>query len=82
MSFAASLAIAAISISLLRGSPAIDAANPIRIQQDAIRYYDQRGEHFLRDLGAADLPALEAALDPVLLRRARHVVTENARVDA
>ncbi len=36
----------------------------------------------LRDLAAADLPALERALDPVLFRRARHVVTENARVDA
>jgi galactokinase len=36
----------------------------------------------LRDLSAADLPALERALDPVLFRRARHVVSENARVDA
>ena len=36
----------------------------------------------LRDLAPADLPALERALDPVLFRRARHVVTENARVDA
>jgi galactokinase len=36
----------------------------------------------LRDLGPAALPALERALDPLLLRRARHVITENARVDA
>lgn len=36
----------------------------------------------LRDLSEADLPALEAALDPVSLRRVRHVVSENARVDA
>jgi galactokinase len=35
----------------------------------------------LRDLGADDLPSLERALEPRLLRRARHVVTENARVD-
>jgi galactokinase len=36
----------------------------------------------LRDLGPADLPALAAALEPRLLRRARHVIRENARVDA
>jgi galactokinase len=36
----------------------------------------------LRDLGPGDLPALEKALAPPLLRRARHVITENARVDA
>jgi galactokinase len=36
----------------------------------------------LRDLGPGDLPALERALDPVLFRRARHVLTENPRVDA
>jgi galactokinase len=36
----------------------------------------------LRDLALGDLPALERVLDPVLFRRARHVVTENARVDA
>jgi len=40
------------------------------------------GATMLRDLGPADLPALEAALDPMLLRRARHVIGENARVDA
>lgn len=33
----------------------------------------------LRDLDAATLAAGEAALDPVAFRRARHVVTENAR---
>jgi len=36
----------------------------------------------LRDLSPADLPALERVLEPPLLRRARHVVTENERVDA
>jgi galactokinase len=36
----------------------------------------------LRDLGPADLPALERALDPALFRRARHVIRENVRVDA
>ncbi len=36
----------------------------------------------LRDLTPAELPALEGVLEPLLLRRARHVVTENARVDA
>ncbi len=36
----------------------------------------------LRDFGPADLPALERALEPLPFRRARHVVTENARVDA
>lgn len=40
------------------------------------------GTTMLRDLEVADLPALEVALEPVLLRRARHVLTENARVDA
>jgi galactokinase len=40
------------------------------------------GATMLRDLGLSDLPSLEAALDPVLLRRARHVLTENARVDS
>jgi galactokinase len=36
----------------------------------------------LRALAPGDLPELEAALEPGLLRRLRHVVTENARVDA
>jgi galactokinase len=36
----------------------------------------------LRDLTAADLPALERALSELVFRRARHVITENARVDA
>jgi galactokinase len=36
----------------------------------------------LRDLSEKHLPALERALEPRLFRRARHVVTENARVDA
>jgi len=36
----------------------------------------------LRDLAPEDLPALETLLEPRLLRRARHVLTENPRVDA
>ena len=36
----------------------------------------------LRDLSPRDLPALARVLEPLLLRRARHVVTENERVDA
>jgi galactokinase len=40
------------------------------------------GARALRDLAPRDLPALERALEPVLFRRARHVVTENERVDA
>jgi len=40
------------------------------------------GARALRDLSPADLPALARALEPVPLRRARHVITENARVDA
>jgi galactokinase len=40
------------------------------------------GARALRDLGPADLPALEAALPERLFRRARHVIRENARVDA
>jgi galactokinase len=39
-----------------------------------------RGASALRDLAPADLPALERVLDPLLYRRARHVVRENARV--
>lgn len=35
----------------------------------------------LRDLAVEDLPALERALPPLLLRRARHVIRENRRVD-
>lgn len=40
------------------------------------------GATALRDLRPEHLPRLEAALDPVLFRRTRHVVTENARVEA
>jgi galactokinase len=36
----------------------------------------------LRDLDPADLPALERALDPLSFRRARHVISENRRVEA
>ncbi|MBW2229551.1 MAG: galactokinase [Deltaproteobacteria bacterium] len=39
------------------------------------------GDRTLRDLTPQLLPALERDLEPVLFRRARHVVTENARVD-
>jgi galactokinase len=38
------------------------------------------GARALRDLAPADLPALERGLEPLLFRRARHVITENARV--
>jgi galactokinase len=40
------------------------------------------GARALRDLAGGDLPALAEVLPPRLLRRVRHVVTENARVDA
>jgi galactokinase len=40
------------------------------------------GARALRDLGAQHLPALERALEPPLLGRARHVIRENERVDA
>jgi galactokinase len=40
------------------------------------------GARVLRDLSPGDLPALERTVDPVLFRRARHVILENARVDA
>jgi galactokinase len=47
---------------------------------------EQAARHFglpaLRDLDLATLEARAAELDPVVLRRARHVVTENARVAA
>jgi galactokinase len=36
----------------------------------------------LRDLGIADLPRAEAVLDAETFRRVRHVVTEDARVEA
>jgi galactokinase len=39
-----------------------------------------RDARALRDLGPADLPALARVLPPPLLRRTRHVVTENERV--
>jgi galactokinase len=38
------------------------------------------GARALRDLSERDLPALERVLEPLLLRRARHVILENARV--
>jgi galactokinase len=40
------------------------------------------GASALRDLGPDDLPALSRALPEPLLRRARHVISENMRVDA
>jgi galactokinase len=40
------------------------------------------GLRSLRDLRLTDLAALEAVVDPEVFRRARHVVHENARVDA
>jgi galactokinase len=41
-----------------------------------------RGATALRDLGPERLESLERALPPRLLRRARHVILENERVDA
>jgi galactokinase len=40
------------------------------------------GGSALRDLSPERLPDLEVQLEPVLFRRARHVVTENQRVEA
>ena len=42
----------------------------------AARYFNQRS---LRDVSLAHLVAAESALEPLLFRRARHVLTENAR---
>ena len=42
----------------------------------------QLGVPALRDFAPADLPWMEGLLDPETFRRARHVVTENARVFA
>jgi len=41
----------------------------------------QLGVPALRDLGLADLPRAQAALDAETFRRVRHVVTEDARVE-
>jgi galactokinase len=50
------------------------------------RQCEEAARHFgvpaLRDLDLSTLLAHSAELDPVVLRRARHVVTENARVSA
>ncbi len=40
------------------------------------------GATSLRDVAPSELAGLEAELDPIAFRRLRHVVTENARVDA
>jgi len=53
-----------------------------RAVQGAARVLRDEPVHSLRDLGPGDLPYLEHELDPVIFRRARHVVTENARVIA
>jgi galactokinase len=42
----------------------------------------QLGVPALRDVETADLPGIEGELDPETFRRVRHVVTENARVQA
>lgn len=47
---------------------------------EAERILKDRRVHSLRDLDVVDLSALEPELDPVVFRRVRHVVTENARV--
>jgi len=46
--------------------------------EEAARHF---GVAALRDLDLATLQAREAELDPVTFRRARHVITENARVE-
>jgi len=40
----------------------------------------QMGVSSLRDLGISDLGKAESILDPLVFKRVRHVVTENARV--
>ncbi|MGI4845636.1 MAG: galactokinase [Janthinobacterium lividum] len=59
----------------------VDSAYNTRREQceEAARHF---GLPALRDLDLATLEARAAELDPVVLRRARHVVTENARVAA
>ncbi len=59
----------------------VDSAYNTRREQceAAARHF---GLPALRDLDLATLEARGAELDPVVLRRARHVVTENARVQA
>src|SRR6202034_4536984 len=42
----------------------------------------QLGVRALRDVGLADLPLVEDRLGPETFRRVRHVVTEDARVEA
>lgn len=58
----------------------VDSAYNARREQceSAARHF---GVPALRDVDAAMLEARGAELDPVVLRRARHVVTENARVE-
>jgi galactokinase len=59
----------------------VDSAYNTRREQceEAARHF---GLPALRDLDLATLQARGHELDPVVLRRARHVVTENARVQA
>jgi galactokinase len=54
------------------------AARRASCEQGAARL----GVPALRDLGIADLPRAEAVLDAETYRRVRHVVTEDARVEA
>ena len=59
----------------------VDSAyNTRRAQcEEAARYF---GVPALRDVDLAALQAVGTGLDPVVLQRARHVVSENARVEA
>jgi galactokinase len=68
--------------ALARGAYAERRAECARALEGARRAGCVAPRAALRDLAAADLGALEAVLDPTAFRRARHVVTENARVDA
>lgn len=70
-------AIVIINSHVARGL--VDSAyNARRLQcEEAARHF---GLPALRDLGLEQLQARGSELDPAVLRRARHVVTENARV--
>ena len=72
----ADLAVMIVHSRVARGL--VDSAYNERRQQceAAARHY---GVPALRDLGLAALQAGAAGLDPVTLRRARHIVTENQR---
>ena len=67
------LAASAYNERVAQCAAAVDAAR---------RVFPDRAIAALRDLTPADLPALAPQVDDLILRRARHVVTENERVHA